>query len=136
MKHLIRLFVSMLIPAFVVAGFAAQPAVAQEKMKEAKKEAKAEKGKAILTVLLENDKVRVYEALIPAGAEAANIARPYRIGRALTNGTIERIYADGRKVTAKWKAGEVKELGPDTQYIPRNIGKTDFRIYVVVPKSK
>jgi len=31
---------------------------------------------------------------------------------------------------------EAKALGPDTQYTPRNIGKTDFRIYVVEPKSK
>ncbi len=123
------LIAKLLVPAFFVAGATAGPAIAQEKAKPAA-------AKASLKVLLENDKVRVYEAHIPVGAEAANIARPYRIGRALTNGTIQRIYADGKKETVQWKAGEVKELGPDTQYIPRNIGKTDFRIYVVEPKSK
>ena len=87
-------------------------------------------------MLLENDKVQVYEAHIPVGAEGGNIARPYRIGRALTNATMQRIYADGKKETVQWKAGEVRELGPDPQFIPRNIGKTDFRIYVVEPKSK
>jgi hypothetical protein len=119
----------LLVPALFVAGVIAGPAMAQEK-------AKSDPPKASLKVLLENDKVRVYEAHIPVGAEAANIARPYRIGRALTAATMQRIYADGRKETVQWKAGEVKELGPDPQYIPRNIGKTDFRIYVVEPKSK
>ena len=110
----------------------ATPAMAQEK----KAEKKAAAPKAELKVLIENDKVRVYEARIPAGGEAANIPRPYRIGRALTNGTIERQFADGKKEIAHWKAGEVKELGPNPQYIPKNIGKTEFRIYIVEPKTK
>ena len=130
MKRLIRLFVSMLVPALILAFATATPAMKHED------KAMAEKGKATIKVLLENDKVKVYEALIPAGGEAPNIARPYRIGRALTDGTIQRIFADGKKETVQWKAGQVKELGPHTQYIPRNIGKTDFRIYVVEPKSK
>ena len=87
--------------------------------------------KATVNVLLENNAVRVYEASIPAGAEAANIPRPYRIGRALQGATIQRIYADGKTETVQWKAGEVKALGPDRQYKPKNIGKTDFLIYVV-----
>ncbi|TMI16542.1 MAG: hypothetical protein E6H38_06170 [Betaproteobacteria bacterium] len=61
----------------------------------------------------------------------ANIPRPYRIGRALQGATIQRIYADGKTETVQWKAGEVKALGPDRQYKPKNIGKTDFLIYVV-----
>src|SRR5881628_851012 len=93
----------LVVSAFFVAGAIAGPAMAQEK-------AKPDAPKASLKVLLENDKVRVYEARIPAGAEAANIARPYRIGRALTAATMQRVYADGRKETVQWKAGEVKEL--------------------------
>ena len=91
--------------------------------------------KATVNVLLENNAVRVYEASIPAGAEAANIPRPYRIGRALQGATIQRIYADGKTETVEWKAGDVKALGPDRQYKPKNIGKTDFRIYVVEIKG-
>jgi len=87
--------------------------------------------KATVNVRLENDAVRVYEASIPAGAEAANIPRPYRIGRALQGATIQRIYADGKTEAVQWKTGEVKALGPDRQYKPKNIGKTDFFIYVV-----
>ena len=134
----------MVMAATLMLAFTTKAVMAQEKAKMEKAKAapaeekmKAEKAKmGTVKVLLENDKVKVYEADIPVGAEAANIARPYRIGRALTNGTIQRIFADGKKETAQWKAGEVKELGPQTQYIPRNIGKTDFRIYVVEPKSK
>ena len=127
MSKLAAVVAGTLFSALLFAG----PALAQEK-----KAMKSEAAKASLKVLLENDKVRVYEAHIPPGGEAANIARPYRIGRALTNGTIQRVYADGKKETVQWKAGEVRALGPDTQYIPKNIGKTDFRIYVVEPKSK
>jgi hypothetical protein len=117
----------LLVPALFVGAVLAGPAMAQEK---------ADAPKASVKMLLENDKVRVYEAYVPVGGEAANIARPYRIGRALTDATMQRVYADGRKETVEWKAGEVRELGPDPQYAPRNIGKTDFRIYVVEPKSK
>src|SRR6266446_4544984 len=87
--------------------------------------------KATVNVLLENDAVRVYEASIPVGAEAANVPRSYRIGRAFQGATVQRIYADGKTETVQWKAGEVKALGPDRQYKPKNIGKTDFLIYVV-----
>ncbi len=87
--------------------------------------------KATVNVLLENDAVRVYEASIPAGAEAANIPRPYRIGRALQGATMQRTYADGKTETTVWKTGDVKELGPDRQYKPKNVGKTDFLVYVV-----
>jgi quercetin dioxygenase-like cupin family protein len=87
--------------------------------------------KATVNVRLENSAVRVYEARIPAGAEGANIPRPYRIGRALQGATMQRIYADGKTETLEWKAGDVKALGPDRQYKPKNIGKTNFLIYVV-----
>jgi quercetin dioxygenase-like cupin family protein len=91
--------------------------------------------KPSVNVLLENDAVRVYEASIPAGTDGANVARPYRVGRALTNATIERSWPDGKKQKAEWKAGQVQELGPDSQYIPKNVGKSDFRIFVVEPKG-
>lgn len=91
--------------------------------------------KPVVKVLLENDAVRVYEASVPAGTEGLNVARPYRIGRALTDGTMQRIYPDGKKQMSPWKAGDVKELGPDPQYTPKNVGRSDFRIYVVEPKG-
>ena len=135
MKRLIRLFVSLLVPAFMLAGVAASPAMAQEKAKEAKKEAKAEKGKAALKVLFENDKVRAVEVTFKPGDEGANVARPFHVVRALKGGTIQRTYADGKTAKSEWKTGEVRGVGPDPVYTPKNVGKTDVVLYAVFLKE-
>jgi hypothetical protein len=133
MKHLIRLFVSFLVPAFMLAGVAASPAMAQDKAKDAKaaSAAKAEKGKAVQKVLLENDKVRVFEVTFKPGDEGAKVARPYRIIRTLKGGTLQRTYADGKTEKIEWKTGAVREVGPDPVFTPKNVGKTDVVLYVV-----
>jgi len=115
-----RLLVGLLVPAFMLGGTFSNAAMAQEQ--------------AETKVLLDNDKVRVYEARFKPGAERPSVERPYRIVRALTDGTMQRIYADGTTETLEWKAGEVRALGPDKAYKPKNIGKSDFAVYVVVPK--
>jgi hypothetical protein len=85
---------------------------------------------------IDNGTVLVYETTFAPGAEASSRARPYRIVRALTDGTLLRIYADGRTETIDWKAGDVREVGPDDQYKSKNIGKSEFKQYVVIPKAK
>jgi len=130
MKHLIRLFVSLLVPAFMLIGAAANPAMAQDKAKAAK----AEKGKTTITVLAENDKVRVYEARFKPGDESASIARPFRAIRALKGGTIMRTYPDGKTEKVVYKAGDVKLVGPDPVFKGKNVGKTEIVLYVVQPK--
>lgn len=143
MKYLIRLFVSLLVPAFMLAGVGAQPAVAQEKAKaeakekakEAKKQAKAEKGKAAVKVLFENDKVRVVEATFKPGDEGANVARPFRVIRPLKGGTFQFTFADGKTEKVVWKTGEVKARGPDPVFTPKNVGKSDVVLYVVFLKE-
>ncbi len=127
MTRLIRLFASALVPVFMLAGFAAQPVAAQEKAKEAK----AAAGKTTLKILFENDKTRVFEATFKPGDEGGNVARPYRIVRALKGGTLQRTYPDGKKENREWKTGEVREVGPDTPFIPKNVGKTTVVLYVV-----
>jgi hypothetical protein len=137
MKRLIRLFVSLLIPAFMLAGVVASPAVAQDKMKDAKAApaAKAEKGKVVQKVLIDNDKVRVLEVTYKPGDESASVARPYRIARFLKGGTLQRTYADGKVEKYERKTGEVREAGPDAPYKIKNIGKTEVVIYVVGVKE-
>ena len=137
MKHLIRSYVGLLVAAFVVAGFAAQPAMAQEKAKAAKAApaAKAEKGKATVKVLFENDKVRAVEVTFKPGDEGANVARPFHVVRALKGGTIQRTYADGKTAKSEWKTGEVRGVGPDPVYTPKNVGKTDVVLYAVFLKE-
>ena len=134
MKRLIRLLIGVLVPAFVVAGFGVQPAVAQEKAKDMKA-AKAEKGKATLKVLHEDDKVRVIEATFKPGDAAANAARPFRVVRPLKGGTFQFTYADGKTEKVEWKTGQVKVRGPDPVFTPKNVGKSDVVLYIVFLKE-
>src|SRR5712692_788917 len=134
MSKLAGVLAGLLVPAFFVAGVIATPAMAQEKKAEKKME-KAAAGKAVQKILLDNDKVRVYEVTFKPGAEGANVERPYRVVRALKGGTIERIYPDGKKQKVEWKAGEVKQLGPDAPYVPKNVGKTTIVLYGVEIKQ-
>jgi len=93
---------------------------------------KAAKATVKPKVLLENDKVRVYEVVQTPGAENSSIpSSSYRIVRALKGGTLQRSYADGKKETVVWKTGEVRWTAPSPAYTAKNIGKTDILLYVV-----
>ena len=138
MKSLIRLFVNLVVPAFLLAGVAASPAIAQDKMKDAKAApmAKAEKGKPAIKVLAENDKVRAWEVTFKPGDE--NTAVPSsstRVVRALKGGTIQRNYADGKTEKKEWKTGEVGINQPSGEYTAKNVGKSDIVLYVVLLKE-
>ena len=117
----------LLVPAFFVAGVIATPAMAQEK-------AKAAPLKQEFKVLLENDKVRVYEARSAPGAESEMRERPFRVIRFLTDARIQRTYADGKTEIVERKAGEVRAAGPDKAYKTKNVGKSAYAVYVVQPK--
>lgn len=99
--------------------------------------AKAEKGKATRTVLIDNDKVQVFEVQYKRGDE--NLAVPsssLRVVRALKGGTLQRIYADGKTEKVEWKTGEARVNEPTkVGYNTRNIGKSDIHLYVVVLKQ-
>jgi hypothetical protein len=105
----------------------ATPAYAQDK--------KADKGaaKATIKVLQENDKVRVFETTFAPGAvNTAVPSKDTRVIRALSGGTLERTYADGKKEKIVYKAGEVRINNPSTvSYTAKNIGKTEVKLYVV-----
>jgi hypothetical protein len=138
MKRLIRLFVSLLVPAFVLAGVAANPAMAQDKAKDAKAApaAKAEKGKAVQKVFSEDDRVRVTETTFKPGDVGPNVMRGFRVTRALKGGMTERTWADGKKEKVEWKTGEVKVQEPEKQARQtKNVGKTDIVFYTVTIKG-
>jgi hypothetical protein len=140
MKHSIRLFVSLLVPALMLAFATATPAMkhemAQDKMKDAKA-AKAEKGKSVVKALLENDKVRVFENRYKPGDEFTSVPFPtFRVIRALKGGTIQRTYADGKTEKVEWKTGQVRMIEPSKiAYAAKNIGETELVLYVVVLKQ-
>ena len=136
MKCLIRLFVGLLVPALMLAFATATPAMKHEmdKAKDAKAApaAKAEKGKAVIKVLSENDKVRVTETTYKPGDVGPSVVRGFRVVRWLQGGTLERNYADGKKEKIERKTGEVRVAGPDKDaYFVKNIGKTTIVTYVV-----
>ena len=127
MNHLVRLFVSLVVPAFILAGVAASPAMAQDKAK-----AKEVKATNSVKVLHEDDRVRVTETTTKPGENGGNLVRGKRVVRYLQGGTQERNYADGRKEKVERKTGEVLVAGPDKEaYFIKNIGKTTIVSYVV-----
>ena len=112
--------------ALVLSGLATNAALGQDK--------KADKGaaKATIKVLQENDKVRVFETTFAPGA--VNTAVPSsatRVVRALSGGTLERTYADGKKEKVVYKTGEVRINQPSPAYTVKNIGKSEVKLYVV-----
>ena len=134
---MICLFVSLVVPAFMLV--AAGPAVAQDKMKDAKAApmAKAEKGMATRKVLMDNDKVQVFEVQYKPGDDNKSIpSSSYRVLRALKGGTLKRTYADGKTQDVEYKTGEVRFNEPDkTAFTSKNVGKTDIELYIVVLKQ-
>ena len=111
----------LLIPAFLAAAIAVNPAIAQDKAPSVK-----------MKVLIDDDKVKVYEATYAPGAENKGVAASsVRIVRALTNGTLELTYADGKKEKRPWKAGQVREVKPGPAYTTKNISKSELKLYVV-----
>jgi hypothetical protein len=111
----------LLIPAFLAAAIAVNPAIAQDKAPSVK-----------MKVLIDDDKVKVYEATYAPGAENKGVASSsMRIVRAMTSGTLELTYADGKKEKRPWKAGQVREVKPGPAYTTKNISKTELQLYVV-----
>ena len=115
--------------AFALSGLIVNGAIAQHK-----KAGKAA-SQVQIKVISENDKVRVFEATYVPGAE--NPSPPSsatRVVRALTAGTLERRYADGKIDKVDWKPGMVQVLPPSGAYTTKNVGKTKLQLYVVAVK--
>ena len=126
MKKSVGFVVSILVPAFIMAGAVVNSATAQQK---------AAKATATGKVLLESDKVRVYEVTYKPGAENTSVpSSSSRVVRALKGGTIQRIYSDGKKENVTYKAGQVRLNEPGPGYTAKNIGKTQIVLYIVQVK--
>jgi hypothetical protein len=114
--------------AFVLSSFTID-ALAQDK--------KADKGapKATIKVLQENDKVRVFETTFAPGAENTSVpSSATRVVRALSGGTLERTYGDGKKEKVVYKTGDVRINNPSPAFTTKNIGKSEVKLYIVQVK--
>lgn len=116
---------TLIATAIIMSAFYGPVGIAQEKPK-------AEKANVPTTTLLvENDRVKVYEGRFKPGDKSAKMAdRPPRVEFALTDGQMRHHYPDGKTEDVAWTAGEVKWSERAT-YRQENVGKTEFRIRVV-----
>jgi hypothetical protein len=115
-------------------------ALAQDKGKDAKAAPAAKAGKEpTIKVLLENEKVRVQEVTYKPGDENTAVSRDGRVVRALTAGTLQRTYVDGKTDKVEWKVGETRYNEPAPvsapQYKAKSVGKSDLVLYVVIVKG-
>ena len=129
-----KLLIAVLAPVVALAVAIAVPAVAQDKSKGAK----AEKGTSTVKVLMENDKVRVFERSYKPGDTNTEVpSSQYRVNRTLKGGTLERTYSDGKKEKLEVKEGMTRWLEPTkggATYTVKNIGNTEIVNLVVVLK--
>jgi hypothetical protein len=137
MKSIVRSAVLGMVSAAVLAAIAVPAAVAQDKAKPSADKAKAAPAKAgavvAPTVLLDNPKVRATEVRYKPGEGGGMRERQARLTRAITDGTMERTYPDGKKETVNWKAGEVRWFPKET-FSNTNVGKREIVLFVVEPK--
>jgi hypothetical protein len=128
-----RPVMGLLVSVFLL-GLAAPAMAADEKAKAAKpaaeEKSKAPAGVPVPKVLVENDKVRVVETRIKPGEGTPSRELPPRVTRALTSGTMERTYPDGKKEKVEWKAGDTKYFPKET-FANKNVGKTELVLYSV-----
>ncbi len=94
----------------------------------------ADAGKAVRTILAEDDKFQVFEIRQKPGEVNMPSTAGTRVIRALSGGTLLRTYADGKIEKSDWKTGEVQIQGPGPQYTVTNVGDTEVVLYVVRPK--
>jgi hypothetical protein len=90
-------------------------------------------GKAQINVLLENAKVKVYEAAFRPGDVAQSQLRPNRVVHYKTPGKLTRIYPDGKMEDRTFAAGDTVWIEAGTYEI-KNTGTTTVKVMVVEVK--
>ena len=85
-------------------------------------------------VHVDNDKVRATEVTYPPGKSSGMVERPPRVTRALTDGTLEKTYKDGKKETLSFKSGDVR-YNPRETYDQKNVGAKDVTHFTMSIKE-
>jgi len=131
MRMSARYEIGLLVSALTLAGgLFASPAMAQGK-------AKAQSGKAAVKVLFDDDRIRAFEVTYRPGDQSNTSYKklPFRIVRAVTSGTLQRTYPDGKTEKVDIVAGEVRVFDAGNQYSGKNIGTSVLVLYGVTPKQ-
>jgi len=126
-----RYAVGLLACAFTLAsGGFATPAMAQDR-------AKAQSGKAAVKVLFDDERIRAFEVTYQPGDQSNTSFHklPFRIVRAMTSGTFQRTYPDGKIERVDIVAGEVRVFDAGNQYSGKNVGTSVLVLYGVTPKQ-
>jgi hypothetical protein len=124
----------LLLPVFLAAFCTATLSIAQDKKgADEKKAAAPAAGGGTLKTIIDNDKVIVQEVRYKPGETSTMRERGPRVTRALSTGTMERVYPDGKKETVQWKAGDVKYFPRET-FTNKNVGKTEMVLFVTTLK--
>jgi mannose-6-phosphate isomerase-like protein (cupin superfamily) len=119
----------LLVPAFLLAGVIAHPAIAQEK-KDEKAPVRAQK------IYINNDRVRVSESVFKPGEVNPMAKRGYRVTRVLKGSTtLVRTHADGKTEKLEVKEGDVY-VSPADNASTKNVGQSEIVIYTVVLKPE
>ena len=93
---------------------------------------KAQPGSGYTRVTLaESSGFEVYTTSFPPGAHSPMSKRPVRVIYVLAGGTLERTYADGRKVDITYKTGETKIINDEVAYELRNMSNSTVRLYCI-----
>jgi beta-alanine degradation protein BauB len=84
-----------------------------------------------LTVLAENEKLQVIDVVYQPGDMGAASSKDGLVVYHLSDGTIERTFADGSKKVVTYKAGQTMIIAEKRPYSTKNIGKTAIHEIVV-----
>ena len=120
-----------LVAAALCALLLASPAFAQDKAKAPEKAAPAKStDQRDRKVYVDNKRVLASEVRYKPGASSGMVERKDRVVYALSDGTLEKTFPDGKKETITWKKGEVK-FNPKETYSQKNVGKTELVLFTV-----
>jgi quercetin dioxygenase-like cupin family protein len=81
--------------------------------------------------IAESSGFEVYTTNFPPGAYSPMAKRPIRVIYVLSGGTLERTYADGRKVDITYKTGETNIINDDVPYELKNTSNSTVTLYCI-----
>ena len=83
------------------------------------------------TTVAEGGGFEAYTTTFPPCAISPMAKRPVRVIYVLSGGSLERTYADGKKVIVTYTTGETKIINEDVSYELKNTGNSTVKLYCI-----